>query len=101
MSPYLRQAWASRIVPVSTIMRAVERLVTRGKSQVTPQSGLKPRRTMAADMRALGSAKRRSQASAKARPAPMAGPLMAAITGFSTSTIVFTNSAKGPAGVFF
>ena len=54
---------------------------------------------MAAHMRVVGSAKRRSQASAKASPTPITGPCSAAITGFSTSTIIRTSSAIGPAGV--
>jgi hypothetical protein len=64
-----------------------------------PQSGAKPSRTMAAHMRVVVSAMRRSQARANARPAPIAGPVIAAITGFSTATIIWVNSPTGPAGV--
>ena len=85
--------------PVSTIISAVERRVIRGRKYVMPQSGAKPRRTMAADQRVVVSAKRRSQARAKAIPAPMTAPVQAAMTGLSTSTIILVNSPMGPAGV--
>jgi hypothetical protein len=81
-------------------MSAVDRLVIRGRKYVIPQSGAKPSRTIAADIRVVVSPKRRSQASANESPAPITGPLSAAITGFSTSTIIRTNSPTGPAGVF-
>ena len=99
MIPASFAAFASSIMPVSTICSAIDMPTIRGRNQVRPQSAPSPRLTKMAEKRDFVSAKRRSQASAKASPAPTATPPMAAMTGLSTSMIMRVNSAKGPPGV--
>src|SRR6476646_6511755 len=57
---------------------------SRGSVQLMPCSAISPRRTKAVVNTALLEAKRMSQNSAKHRPMPAHGPLIAAMIGFET-----------------
>ena len=56
---------------------------TRGRNQLDAASGTMPRRANTNPMRAVSDARRMSIGRVMVTPTPTAGPLMAAITGFS------------------
>ncbi len=68
--------------PVRIISAAAPRPVTWGRMKVEPSSGVRPIRTNRIETRAFSEAIRRSQQSVRVKPTPMAGPLMAAMSGF-------------------
>ena len=67
--------------PVNMSSRARPTPTRRGRDQVPPPSGMRPRLTKTSPKRPRSLTKRRSQASAMSQPKPTAGPSTAAMTG--------------------
>ena len=72
---------ASMASPVSAISAAFDAPTTRGSSQQPPSPGTMPSLTKLSAKRAVLAAMRMSHMQARSLPAPMAGPLTAAMIG--------------------
>ncbi|MNZ88017.1 hypothetical protein D3C78_1068980 [compost metagenome] len=78
------RAWAALMAsPVKAISAARARPTARGSSQAPPSPGTMPTRTKLSAKVAVSEAMRMSHMQVRSRPAPIAGPLMAQITGTS------------------
>ncbi|MNT37119.1 hypothetical protein D3C72_1732390 [compost metagenome] len=84
-SPHSRALTALMVSPVKDIRLALGTPMIRGSNQAPPSPGTIPRRTKLSANTAEVDAKRISHMQARSRPAPIAGPLTAAITGMSRS----------------
>ncbi len=73
------------VSPVNAIRLAVGRPITRGSNQAPPSPGTMPTLTKLSAKMALSEEMRMSAMHARSSPAPMAGPLTAAMTGRSRS----------------
>ena len=84
------------VSPRKNISQALFGVTSRGRKYVPPQSGCRP--TFANDWLkvAVVATMRRSQASARLQPAPKAGPLTDAITGFVIWRIAVTTRRAEP-----
>ena len=94
-SPMRSASAASTMRPVNMMSNARDRPTQRGSNQLTPISQPdRPTRTKAALKSADRAAMRISAASASPRPAPLAGPLTAAITGWRNARKRVTSDAE-------
>ena len=82
MTPSLCASAADSGLPVKNISYAIPVPARRWRSQLTPPSGASPMFTNASSRYDSGVAIRMSHARAKLAPMPIAGPFIAAITGF-------------------